>query len=120
MAPRPIEEAPWIGFGDNLGVAGGKRWTERNIGAAAPGLPGQFGAEHGRSRSPPAPARAFCPALSAISRADLARFGDPIGELDIDLWLLTHPDLRHSARVRAFTDFVGAELVKLRKTLEGA
>ena len=28
-------------------------------------------------------------------------------------------DLRHSARVRAFTDYVGGELIKLRKVLEG-
>lgn len=27
-------------------------------------------------------------------------------ECDTDLWLLTHPDLRHSARVRAFVDFM--------------
>jgi hypothetical protein len=35
------------------------------------------------------------------------------------LWLLTHPDLRHSARVRAFLDFTAAEIAKLRKLLEG-
>jgi DNA-binding transcriptional LysR family regulator len=53
-------------------------------------------------------------------RADLTRVGEPIRELDVDLWVLTHPDMRHAARVRAFTNHVGGQLVKLRKRLEGA
>ena len=32
----------------------------------------------------------------------------------------THADLRHSARVRAFMEFAGAELAKVRKVIEGA
>ena len=35
------------------------------------------------------------------------------------LWLLTHSDLRATARVRAFMDFAGAEIAKRRKQLEG-
>ena len=35
------------------------------------------------------------------------------------LWLLTHPDLRHSARVRAFMDHAGTELMKRRKAMLG-
>ena len=35
------------------------------------------------------------------------------------IWLLTHPDLRQTARVRAFMDFAGNEIAKRRKTLEG-
>jgi len=37
-----------------------------------------------------------------------------------DLWLLTHPDLRHSPRVRAFLDFMGGALAAARPLLEGA
>nr|WP_297459807.1 LysR family transcriptional regulator [uncultured Halomonas sp.] len=43
----------------------------------------------------------------------LARIGEPIPELATDLWLLTHPDLRRVARIRAFVDFV-AQSVKER------
>jgi hypothetical protein len=50
----------------------------------------------------------------------LKRIGAPLPELDIDLWILTHPDLRQAARVRAFMDSVGADLIKARKVLEGA
>ena len=35
------------------------------------------------------------------------------------LWLLTHPDLRHAARIRAFMDHAGTELAKRRKLLTG-
>lgn len=34
----------------------------------------------------------------------------PIQEYDTDLWILTHPDLRGSARVRAFTEFLAKSL----------
>lgn len=34
------------------------------------------------------------------------------------LWILTHPDIRGSARVRVFLEFVGAELAKLRTEFE--
>lgn len=35
------------------------------------------------------------------------------------MWVLTHPDLKKAARVRAFLDFFGAELAKKRKLIEG-
>jgi DNA-binding transcriptional LysR family regulator len=35
------------------------------------------------------------------------------------LWLLTHPDLKSSPRVRAFLDLAAAEMQKLRPRLEG-
>jgi hypothetical protein len=38
---------------------------------------------------------------------------------DASLWLLTHPDLKNSARVRAFVDFMGRELMKHKPLIEG-
>ncbi|MDZ7829810.1 MAG: LysR family transcriptional regulator [Halofilum sp. (in: g-proteobacteria)] len=49
----------------------------------------------------------------------LARIGGPIEELAIDLWLLTHPDLRDVARIRAFTAFVGDAIRERRAMLAG-
>jgi DNA-binding transcriptional LysR family regulator len=40
----------------------------------------------------------------------IVALSDPIEELQSPLWLLTHPDLRNTARVRAFMKFVGDEL----------
>ena len=50
---------------------------------------------------------------------DLARVGYLLPELDLGLWMLTHSDLRRSARVRAFMDFAGAELTRQRRAIEG-
>jgi DNA-binding transcriptional LysR family regulator len=59
------------------------------------------------------------PCFLGDGRPDLARIGPLLPELDLGLWMLTHSDLRRSARVRAFMDFVGAELTKHRRAIEG-
>jgi DNA-binding transcriptional LysR family regulator len=58
------------------------------------------------------------PCLIGDQLAGVERLGEklPVGD---DMWLLTHPDLRHSARVRAFMEHAAAELTKLRRTIEG-
>jgi DNA-binding transcriptional LysR family regulator len=50
----------------------------------------------------------------------LVRLGAPVPEFATGLWLLTHPDLRHSPRVRVFLDFLAAEIGRQRKIIEGA
>lgn len=50
---------------------------------------------------------AVLPCYLADADTDLVRLGDPIEEVSVDLWLLTHPDLRHTARVRAVLDLFG-------------
>jgi DNA-binding transcriptional LysR family regulator len=49
----------------------------------------------------------------------LVRLYDPPGQTPPGLWILTHPDLRTSARIRAFMDFVGGELARKRGCFEG-
>ena len=49
---------------------------------------------------------AVLPDYLARDDAELVRL-DSVGELDTDLWLLTHPTLRRAARISAFADFVG-------------
>jgi DNA-binding transcriptional LysR family regulator len=117
--PRLVAAAPWIGFGDSFAPSRAKRWIEEAIGprrqvcridsvlgmteAAAAGVGG-----------------AILPCFLGDRRAGLVRVGAPLVELDVDLWILTHADLRHSARVRAFMEVAGAELVKMRKLIEGS
>jgi DNA-binding transcriptional LysR family regulator len=38
---------------------------------------------------------------------ELVAVSDPIPELSVPVWMLTHPDLRDTARVRAFMQHVG-------------
>jgi DNA-binding transcriptional LysR family regulator len=49
----------------------------------------------------------------------LVRMGDPIEELAGDLWFLTHPELRASARVRALSDHLAQEFHSLRPLFTG-
>lgn len=42
----------------------------------------------------------------------LLRVGEPMEALTLELWILTHPDLRHTARVRALMDYLYDALEK--------
>jgi DNA-binding transcriptional LysR family regulator len=44
----------------------------------------------------------------------------PIAAMETALWILTHEDLRHTARIRAFTDFAANAFSRRRSLLEGA
>ena len=49
----------------------------------------------------------------------LRRVHPPLSELEVSLWLLTHPDLRHVARIRTTLDFVARKLTDERALIEG-
>ncbi len=49
----------------------------------------------------------------------LRRLMPPNPEFGTALWLLTHPDIRHSPRIRATLDFMAAEIGRHRKLIEG-
>lgn len=49
----------------------------------------------------------------------LRRLGPPVPGVGSTLWLLTHQDLRHMGRVRAFLDFMAAAFADERPLLEG-
>lgn len=46
----------------------------------------------------------LCPLADA--QAELVRLAEPSPALDTDIWVLTHRDLRHVARIKALTDFL--------------
>ncbi len=62
----------------------------------------------------------YVPCFIADAFPALVRLEPPEPSYGNDLWLLTHPDLRHAARVRAFLDFMAAEIGKRRTFLDGA
>ena len=117
--PRLLASAPWIGYSDNFAPPRAKRWIEETIGPRR---------QVCRVNSPLCMAEvaalgvgaAVLPCLLGDRRPELTRIGPIQPELDVDLWILTHADLRHSARVRAFTELASAELAKARKLIEGA
>jgi len=62
---------------------------------------------------------AVLPCYLGDADPELVRIGSPLEDLSIDLWLLTHPDLRSVARIRAFTAFVGDALRERSAALAG-
>jgi DNA-binding transcriptional LysR family regulator len=54
------------------------------------------------------------PVVLAEPESELVRLLDPIPELDSKIFLVIHPDLRGTPRIRAFVDFVVTEIQKLR------
>jgi DNA-binding transcriptional LysR family regulator len=63
---------------------------------------------------------ALLPSFVGETVPGLARLSPALPDLEGELWLLTHPDLRNTARVRAFLDFCAAEMIKRSKVLEGS
>ena len=55
--------------------------------------------------------------LLADGEKDLVRLAEPFSELDTELWILTHPDLKHVARIKALTDFLYEKLRASDKVL---
>ncbi len=62
---------------------------------------------------------AVLPCFIGASTPGLARLAGPESEMESGLWLLTHPDIKQTARVRCFMDHMGRELVKRRGLIEG-
>jgi len=62
----------------------------------------------------------YLPCFIADTMPTLTRLAPPDPALADDLWLLTHPDLRHAPRVRVFSDFLAREIGRWRRLLEGA
>lgn len=62
---------------------------------------------------------AALPCFLADRDAKLRRIGPVIPEMTTGLWLLTHPDLRRVARIRAFLDFMAGEITRRRSLFDG-
>jgi DNA-binding transcriptional LysR family regulator len=63
---------------------------------------------------------ALLPCYLGDGHRDLVRaLADPIPELAAELWIVTHADLKATARVRAFFDIVGDGLSRERGVFEG-
>jgi DNA-binding transcriptional LysR family regulator len=109
---------PWVALGDNLGGVKAARFVREHV---APeriaykvntvlGL--TEAVEEGIGVGP-------LPCFIADARPALVRLSPPNPDFSTGLWLLTHSDLRHSARVRVFLDFLATEIAKQRTYLEG-
>jgi DNA-binding transcriptional LysR family regulator len=113
-----LYERRWVALGDNLAFVKAARFVRDHVAAerivykvnTVLGL--TEAVEAGIGIGP-------LPCFIADARPALVRLSAPNPDFSTGLWLLTHPDLRHSARVRVFLDFLAAEITKQRKYLEG-
>ncbi len=62
---------------------------------------------------------AVLPCVLADRDAGLIRVLGPIKELETGLWLLTHPDLRQTTRIRTFVGWLGEAIIKDRALFSG-
>jgi DNA-binding transcriptional LysR family regulator len=53
------------------------------------------------------------PTFMEARHPDLVPVSEPIPQLSVPVWMLTHPDLRQTARVRAFMQHVGDSVAEL-------
>ena len=113
------ETTPWVGFGDTMSHLNAWRWLDEHVGAHRIGY--RVNTVLGMAEAVAAGiGLGVLPCFIGDRLPSLARIGMQPGE-DVaeTLWLLTHADLRQSARVRAFMDHAGREVMKLRPLLEG-
>ena len=108
----------WIGFDENLAHLGSARWMTAEI------APERIVARVDSLMAACVLARkglgiAALPCYLADSDAALRRISPPIDAMTSSLWLLTHPDLRRVARIRAFLDFIAEALARQRRAFEG-
>jgi DNA-binding transcriptional LysR family regulator len=108
----------WIAFTDNVSIARAVKWLKDNVederiiykANTLVGLAETAAAGVGL---------ALMPCFVGAAVPGLARLSPPIAEIEGELWLLTHPDLQNTARVRAFMDYCAAEIAKRQMVIEG-
>lgn len=61
----------------------------------------------------------FLPCMLGDAMAELIRVGPVVPELQDELWLLTHPDIRRSRRVQAFMSFCATAVARRKALIEG-
>lgn len=108
----------WVGFGASMAAGKPAKWLGEHVGDerivcrldTVLGIAELAAAGIGL---------ALAPCFIADATPGLARLADVEPDFGLGLWLLTHPDLKNTARVRAFLDFAGADLAKRKAALEG-
>jgi DNA-binding transcriptional LysR family regulator len=108
----------WIGPDESLGHLGSARWMRAEV------LPERIVYRANSLLALRAAARAgmgVAPLPCYLADPDLAlrRVHPPLREMESALWLLTHPDLRRVARIRALLDFLSRWLIDQRQLIEG-
>jgi len=116
--PPALRHHEWVGFSDALAGIRPAKWLREQAGEDRIGY--RVNTVLGLAEAAAAGIGfAVLPCFIGSITPGLARLSDPLPELDSGLWMLTHPDLRTTARVRAFMDHAGQEISRRRGQIEG-
>lgn len=111
-------ERPWVSLGDQFTMMSAVRYIARHV--APERVVYKLNTVLGLAEAVEAGIGiGFLPCFIADVRPGLTRLAPPAQQLSADLWLLTHPDLRHTPRVRLFMDFMATELGRVKPQIEG-
>lgn len=108
----------WIGFDESLTHLASARWLDAHV------APDRIGHRANSLLALQAAARAgmgvaALPCYLGDADPTLRRLHPPLAAMESSLWLLTHPDLRRVARIRAVLDFMAERMGGLRALIEG-
>lgn len=108
----------WLGFDDSLIHVEAAKWMRAEIGDAQVVLrANNLFALHGAAVG--GLGLAVLPCFLGDVEAGLKRIPGLPDDVRSELWLLTHADLRRTARIRAFLDFMAASIGDDKDVLEG-
>jgi DNA-binding transcriptional LysR family regulator len=101
-----VRDAPWIAFERDTQTRVYDQWMRRQLAQANVRLRVDiFNAVAAVLRT--GLGVGILPTFMEAKHPELVAVSDPIPELAVPVWMLTHPDLRQTARVRAFMQDVG-------------
>ena len=109
----PVTELPWLGWDPKSGARVTDAWMETHVPNAR--IAGRF--DHAvalHAALLEGMGIAFVPCRYGDSFSKLRKLAPADPEFAIDLWALTHPDLRATARVRAFMTHAASYFVESR------
>lgn len=116
---RDAARVSWVGLAENLAQLKAARWLREHAGDEQ--IVYRINTVLGLAEAASAGiGLALLPCFIGETAAGLVRLSPPIPDLEVGLWILTHADLRHTARIRAFMDFASSEITKRRKMIECA
>jgi DNA-binding transcriptional LysR family regulator len=104
-----LDQIPWIGFDERLSTLPQAKWMRERLPNIAPRLRMDSFLAVLKSAAIGAGA-ANLPCFAAAQEPALMRISQPIEGPKMPIWLLSHPDLRGSARVRALALYLSENI----------
>lgn len=105
----PLDQQPWIALDDSAAGSQALIWLARQLPLEQVAL--RFsGLLMVRAACAQGLGLAVLPCFLGDAEPDLLRLGEPLAECDSELWLLSHPELRQTARIKAARQWLLAAL----------